>query len=76
MVGMPDDEWGQRIAAAVVCRAGESVDAEALRDFARASLRSSKTPDVIAFRSDLPHTETGKLLRREVLADLVAEASG
>ena len=45
-------------------------DADELRAFALERLRSSKTPDVIAFRDDLPHTDTGKLLRRAVLADL------
>ncbi|HJR26403.1 MAG TPA: long-chain fatty acid--CoA ligase [Acidimicrobiales bacterium] len=75
VVGLPDEEWGQRLAAAVVLRAGEEVDAEALRAFARERLRSSKTPDVIAFRDDLPMTDTGKLLRRVVLADLLGEPS-
>jgi acyl-CoA synthetase (AMP-forming)/AMP-acid ligase II len=72
VVGLPDEEWGQRIAAAVVRRPGANVGADELREWTRARLRSSKTPDVIAFRDDLPHTETGKLLRRAVLADLEA----
>jgi acyl-CoA synthetase (AMP-forming)/AMP-acid ligase II len=72
VVGLPDEEWGQRLAAAVVLRPGEQIDVEGLRAFARERLRSSKTPDLIAFRDDLPHTDTGKLLRREVLADLAA----
>ncbi len=72
VVGLPDEEWGQRIAAVVVLRDGAAVGAEELREWARATLRSSKTPDLIAFRDDLPHTETGKLLRRAVLADLEA----
>ncbi len=72
VVGLPDEEWGQRIAAAVVLCDGAVVDADELREWARAELRSSRTPDVIAFRDDLPHTETGKLLRRTVLADLEA----
>jgi acyl-CoA synthetase (AMP-forming)/AMP-acid ligase II len=71
VVGLPDEEWGQRLAAAVVCRPGATVEAEELRAFARERLRSSKTPDVIAFRDDLPVTDTGKLLRRVVLADLL-----
>ena len=71
VVGVPDDEWGQRIAALVVRKPGTSLEAEAVRDFARASLRGSKTPDVVAFTDALPYTETGKLLRREVQADLI-----
>jgi acyl-CoA synthetase (AMP-forming)/AMP-acid ligase II len=70
VVGVPDDEWGQRIVAVVVARVGASVDGEALRAEVRTKLRGSKTPDKVVFRDELPHTETGKLLRRVVLADL------
>ncbi|HKE77423.1 MAG TPA: fatty acid--CoA ligase family protein, partial [Acidimicrobiales bacterium] len=72
VVGIPDDEWGQRIAAVVVLRPGAALGADELRDFARGSLRSSKTPEVVTFADALPFTETGKLLRRVVQADLVA----
>ena len=70
VVGVPDDEWGQRIAAVVVVADGLTVSAEELRAHAREHLRGSKTPDTVVFRPDLPRTPTGKLLRREVLADL------
>jgi len=70
VVGVPDDEWGQRIEAAVVLRPDASIDAEGLRAHCREHLRSSKTPDRIVVRAELPHTDTGKLLRRAVLADL------
>lgn len=73
VVGVPDDEWGQRIAAVVVLREGATPDAAALQEHARAALRGSKTPDVVVFHEALPHTETGKLLRRVVLADLQSE---
>ena len=72
VVGLPDDEWGQRIAAVVVLRPGAALGPDELRDFARGSLRSSKTPEVVTFADALPFTETGKLLRRVVQADLVA----
>lgn len=74
VVGLPDEEWGQRLAAVVVRREGAALDEEDLRAYVRARLRSSKTPDVVAFRPELPHTDTGKLLRRAVLADLQAAA--
>jgi acyl-CoA synthetase (AMP-forming)/AMP-acid ligase II len=70
VVGIPDDEWGQRIAVAVVARPGADLDAEAVRAFAQQSLRSSKTPELISFVDALPYTETGKLLRRVVQTDL------
>lgn len=64
--GVSDQEWGQRIEAAVVLRHGSEPDDEALRTFTREALRSSKTPDRIWFVEELPRTETGKLLRRNV----------
>ena len=72
VVGVPDDEWGQRIEAAVVLGPGAQADTEQLRNHCRDLLRSSKTPDRIVIRESLPHTDTGKLLRRQVLADLMS----
>ena len=71
--GVPDEEWGQRIEAAVVARPGMAVGDVELRDFARQALRSSKTPDRCWFLDALPRTETGKLLRR-LVPDLIARA--
>jgi acyl-CoA synthetase (AMP-forming)/AMP-acid ligase II len=68
VVGIPDDEWGQRIAAVVVLRPGAALDAAGVQAFARESLRGSKTPEVVTFADELPFTETGKLLRRVVQA--------
>jgi acyl-CoA synthetase (AMP-forming)/AMP-acid ligase II len=73
VLGLPDEEWGQVIAAVVVCRPDQAVDAETLKLWTRERLRTSKTPDVIEFRSELPHTETGKLLRRVLLTELASE---
>lgn len=67
VIGVPDVEWGQRIVAVVVVRPHEIVTADELKDFARSTLRSSKTPDEIAFWHELPRTETGKLVRRDVV---------
>jgi acyl-CoA synthetase (AMP-forming)/AMP-acid ligase II len=74
VVGVPDEQWGQQIAAAVVLRPGRSVGADELREWVRTRLRTSKTPELIVFRTALPQTSTGKILRREVLADLSRSA--
>jgi acyl-CoA synthetase (AMP-forming)/AMP-acid ligase II len=66
VVGLPDPEWGQRLVAVVV----GSGDPAEIQQWVRDRLRSAKTPDTIVFRAELPRTETGKLLRRALLADL------
>jgi acyl-CoA synthetase (AMP-forming)/AMP-acid ligase II len=68
VVGPADEEWGQRIAAVVVPAEGANLDVNQLQAWLKKRLRSSKTPDQIAVRNELPYTETGKLLRRQVLA--------
>jgi acyl-CoA synthetase (AMP-forming)/AMP-acid ligase II len=70
VVGVADDEWGQRIAAVVVADPGTSADE--LATFVRARLRGSRTPDEIIFRDDLPYTDTGKVLRKVLVAQLSA----
>ncbi|BBX23903.1 AMP-dependent ligase [Mycolicibacter terrae] len=70
VVGAPDPEWGQIIVACVVPAAGASPDPDALREYVRAQLRGSRTPDRIVFRAELPTTPTGKVLRRELVNEL------
>ena len=70
VVGVPDTEWGEAVAAAVVVAPGAEVSDDELRAFVQERLRSTKTPTVIAFRDELPYNETGKLLRRVVREEL------
>jgi acyl-CoA synthetase (AMP-forming)/AMP-acid ligase II len=73
VLGRPDDEWGELIVAVVVREpSAAGVDADALRSFVRERLRGSRTPDEIVWRDELPHTATGKLLRRELVAEIVS----
>jgi fatty-acyl-CoA synthase len=70
VVGVPDQEWGETVAAAVVLEPGAGATVEELQDWVRARLRSSRTPTVIEFRAELPYNETGKLLRRVLRTEL------
>jgi 2-aminobenzoate-CoA ligase len=66
VVGMPDDERGQRVAAFIVLRDGYSGDAAtrtALQDFVKAQIAPYKYPRTIEFVAALPRTQTGKLQR-------------
>jgi acyl-CoA synthetase (AMP-forming)/AMP-acid ligase II len=69
VLGLPCDRWGEKVAAAVVCRSGEA-DEAALAAHVRERLRSTKTPEAWFFRAELPYNETGKLLRRVLKAEL------
>ena len=69
VVGLPDAEWGQRVAAAVILRA--ETDAAALEQWCRARLAGYKCPRQIRIVSNLPLTASGKVIRRAV-ADLMA----
>lgn len=75
VVGVPDDEWGQRIVAVAVLGESESATAIDLRAWAVSNLRSSKTPDEIHLWKELPQTATGKVIRRRVLETLADETS-
>jgi acyl-CoA synthetase (AMP-forming)/AMP-acid ligase II len=73
VLGRPDDEWGERIVAVVVREpSADAVDAESLRAFVRERLRGSRTPDEIVWREELPLTATGKLLRRQLVEEIVS----
>jgi acyl-CoA synthetase (AMP-forming)/AMP-acid ligase II len=70
VVGVPSEEWGEAVAAAVVLADGKDITEAELQDFVRNRLRSARTPERIEFRRELPYNETGKLLRRVLKAEL------
>lgn len=70
VVAVPDEQWGEAVAAAVVCADGVRVEAGDLQDWVRQRLRSSRVPQSILFKSELPYNDMGKLLRRVVREEL------
>ncbi|HEY3189617.1 MAG TPA: AMP-binding protein [Solirubrobacteraceae bacterium] len=66
--GVPDDDWGERVHAAVQLRPGARVSADELVDFARRHLAGYKLPREVSFPGELPRDAAGKLLKR-VLRD-------
>ncbi len=62
--GVPDDTWGEVGCAAVVLRAGETVDAEALRAWLKERLAGYKVPHRVEFVDSLPTTGAAKVDKR------------
>jgi acyl-CoA synthetase (AMP-forming)/AMP-acid ligase II len=73
VVGVPDEEWGQRVVAVVVLDRPRAVDEDALVEHSRSRLAGFKRPERIVFVDALPHTSTGKLMRRRVLEQLTVQ---
>jgi long-chain acyl-CoA synthetase len=66
--GLPDEQWGQKVCVAFVGDA--TVDEGALRAVAESALAPYKRPKAYFAANDLPHTATGKLLRRGIAEHL------
>jgi fatty-acyl-CoA synthase len=73
VVGIPDEEWGERVVASVVLAPGARAEEDELRAYVRDRLRSARTPERIKFADELPFNEAGKLLRRVLRDELAAE---
>jgi long-chain acyl-CoA synthetase len=62
--GVPDDEWGERVHAAIQPRAGAALTADDVMTFARQHLADYKTPREVSFHGGFPRDAAGKLLKR------------
>jgi len=72
--GIPDDEFGQRLAAFVVLEPGHTLTAEEVRDHVRAHRARHVVPREVVFVDALPRNATGKVLVRELCARYVGRA--
>jgi long-chain acyl-CoA synthetase len=71
VIGMPDGASGEAVAAYVVPRDG-SLTADALREHCKAHLTGYKTPRSVTFRETLPKSNVGKILRKDLRAEVLA----
>ena len=65
VVGLPDEEYGEKVTAAVV-RDDPGLSAEKVRDFCREDLAGYKKPREVVFVEELPRNALGKVLKHEV----------
>ncbi len=60
VVGVPDEKWGQAVAAVVQVREGDTVDLAGLQDFLRAHLSGYKLPRLLSIVDEVPRNAAGK----------------
>ena len=66
VIGIPDDYYGEEVAAVVAVRPGSDLEADAVTSWARERLSAYKIPRVVQFIDALPKGSTGKILKRSI----------
>ncbi|HET7664768.1 MAG TPA: AMP-binding protein [Mycobacterium sp.] len=66
VMGVPDEDYGERLVAFVVPRADAHLSTDALRDYLRNKVSRYEQPRDIAIVSEIPRNQTGKVLRNEL----------
>lgn len=66
VIGLPDAEWGESVAAVVVVSAGAAIDADELDKLCLTKIGRFKRPKRYEFVGDLPKNAAGKVLKREL----------
>lgn len=69
VAGVPDPYRGETVKAWVVVKPGETLSEDEVKDWCRERLAKYKVPTLVEFRSELPKTTVGKILRRELVRE-------
>ena len=67
VAGIPDPYRGETVKAWIVLKPGETATPEEIKAFCKERLAAYKVPSHYEFRSELPKTTVGKILRRELV---------
>ncbi|MEQ9618209.1 MAG: acyl-CoA synthetase [Deltaproteobacteria bacterium] len=68
VVGVEDEEWGERVCAALVLGGKKKINLASLRKWSKERMASYKVPSAILFVDELPHNQMGKVVKPEVAA--------
>ena len=75
VIGIPHPSRGEQVKVFVVLKSGETASAEELLAFCQNKLARYKWPTSIEFRDDLPKTNVGKILKKELRAEALKTTS-
>jgi long-chain acyl-CoA synthetase len=68
-VGLPDERWGEAVKVYIVLRDGQTATEQEIIDYCHARMARYKVPKFVEFRSELPKSMVGKVLRRQLIAE-------
>ena len=74
IIGLPDDKWGERVHAVVVLQPGAALELDDLQQFSREMIAGYKIPRSMTIVDALPLSAAGKVLKRDLRAELIAPA--
>jgi acyl-CoA synthetase (AMP-forming)/AMP-acid ligase II len=75
VVGVPDADWGERLTAVIELKPGSNATADEIVELCRKRFGSLKTPKQIEFWPTLPRSPVGKVLKKDVRAQLTAASA-
>jgi len=73
VIGLPDEKWGERVAAVVQTQPDTAVDVDELIAFVKERIGSVKAPKQVEIWTDLPRSTIGKVLKTEIRSTLTSK---
>ena len=71
VIGLPDEEWGERVTACIIPKPDGSFDENELKNYMKSRLSPFKVPKEILTLNDFPRSPAGKILKRELRKDML-----
>ncbi|MFF2528028.1 class I adenylate-forming enzyme family protein [Brevibacillus sp. NPDC058079] len=75
VIGVPDEKWGEIVAAVIVAKPGYTIDRTELIEFCRKHLAGYKIPRAVIFTDVLPRNPSGKILKYELRSRYIKHQS-
>ena len=66
VIGLPDKEWGERVVACIIAKAGSTIDKKELYQYLKTRLSAFKIPKEFLIMDDFPRSPAGKVLKRNL----------
>ena len=74
VIGLPDEEYGERVTAFIIPKHGQQVDPAQLKSYLKTKLSPFKVPKEFIVVDDLPKSSAGKILKRVLKQQVLAES--